>query len=178
MKQTEKIKQLITSSMLAALCCVATMIVQIPSPTQGYLHLGDAVVLLSGWLLGPLWGTLAAGLGSMLADIFSGYIIYAPATFLIKALVAAIGWLLFRILCKVMPRLTFLALVLSGILAEIFMVVGYFAFEALFIGYGWGAIAGVPLNMIQGTFGVIVGSALMHLLEKIHLRVHWEYHSK
>jgi len=58
------------------------------------------------------------------------------------------------------------------------MVVGYFAFEALFLDYGWGAIAKMSLNIIQGTFGVIVGTALMHLLEKIHLYVHWEYHSK
>ena len=178
MKQNTKLRYLVMSSMLAALCCVATLVVQIPTPTQGYLHLGDAVVLLSGWLLGPVWGAVAAGLGSMLADVFSGYILYAPATLVIKAAVAVIGWIFFRIFAKIMPKLTFVSLILSGILAEIVMIGGYFLFEALFVGYGWGALVGVPLNMLQGAFGVIVGAAMMNLLKKILFRVHWEYNIK
>ena len=43
----EKIKKLVTASLLAALTCVATMIIKIPSPMKGYLNLGDCVVLLS-----------------------------------------------------------------------------------------------------------------------------------
>ena len=70
--------------MLAALTCIATMIIKIPSPLKGYLNLGDCVVLLSGWLLSPLYGFLAAGLGSGLADLISGYGVYVPATFIIK----------------------------------------------------------------------------------------------
>ena len=67
-------KRIVTASMLAALVCVATMIIKIPSPLKGYINLGDCVVLLSGWLLSPLYGFLAAGIGSALADVFSGYI--------------------------------------------------------------------------------------------------------
>ena len=75
-----KTKKLVMAALLAALCCVATMIIKIPSPLKGYLNLGDCVVLLSGWLLSPVYGFLAAGVGSALADIFSGYVTYAPAT--------------------------------------------------------------------------------------------------
>lgn len=156
--------------MLAALACVATLVVQIPTPTQGYLHLGDAVVLLCGWLLGPVWGTLAAGIGSMLADVFSGYILYAPATFVIKAAVAALGWLLHRLLAKIMPKLPLISLFLSALCAEVIMVLGYFAFEATFVGYGWGAAAGIPANIVQAAFGVIVGTVLMHVMERIRIR--------
>ena len=49
----KKIRKLVLAALLAALVCVATMVVQIPSPMQGYVNLGDCVVLLSGWLLGP-----------------------------------------------------------------------------------------------------------------------------
>ena len=63
-------KKVVTASMLAALVCVATMIIKIPSPLKGYINLGDCIVLLSGWLLSPLYGFLAAGIGSALADIF------------------------------------------------------------------------------------------------------------
>ena len=58
-----KTKKLVISALLTALVCVATMIVKIPSPLKGYLNLGDCVVLVSGWLLSPVYGFLAAGLG-------------------------------------------------------------------------------------------------------------------
>ena len=54
-----KTKKIVITSMLAALCCVATMIIKIPSPLKGYLNLGDCVVLLSGWMLSPLYGFFA-----------------------------------------------------------------------------------------------------------------------
>lgn len=46
---------------MIALTCVLTMAVRIPSPTKGYLNLGDCAVLFSGWLLGPIYGTVAGG---------------------------------------------------------------------------------------------------------------------
>ena len=85
-------KKIVMASMLASLCCVATMIIKIPSPLKGYLNLGDCVVLLSGFMLSPLYGFFAAGIGSALADIFSGYVIYAPATFVIKGVMALIAY--------------------------------------------------------------------------------------
>ena len=73
----KKIRKLVLAALLAALVCVATMVVQIPSPMQGYVNLGDCFVLLSGWLLGPWYGFAAGGIGSMLADLFLGYAHYA-----------------------------------------------------------------------------------------------------
>lgn len=170
MKRVSKIKKLVVASMFAALCCVATMVVRIPTPTNGYLHLGDTVVLLCGWMLGPVWGTLAAGIGSMLADVFSGYILYAPATLLIKGAVAAVGWLLYVMISRLLRRYQIFVLMLSGLCAELLMVLGYFAFEAIFCGYGWGALAGIPANSIQAVFGIVVGAVLMHWMEKMHIR--------
>ena len=85
-----KTKKIITSALMAALVCVATMIIHIPSPLKGYINIGDCVVLLAGWMLSPCYGFLAAGLGSALADLFSGYVTYAPATFIIRAIVPLI----------------------------------------------------------------------------------------
>jgi uncharacterized membrane protein len=56
----KKIRKLVLAALLAALVCVATMVVQIPSPMQGYVNLGDCFVLLSGWLLGPWYGFAAS----------------------------------------------------------------------------------------------------------------------
>ena len=72
------IKKLVLAALMAALTYVATSIVQIPSPMQGYVNLGDCIVLLSGWILGPWWGAAAGGIGSMLVDLLGGYGHYAP----------------------------------------------------------------------------------------------------
>ena len=68
-------KKVVLAALMAALACVATMIIKIPSPLKGYLNLGDCVVLAAGWILSPAYAFLAAGIGSALADLFSGYVI-------------------------------------------------------------------------------------------------------
>lgn len=59
------IKKLVLAALMAALTYVATSIVQIPSPMQGYVNLGDCIVLLSGWILGPWWGAAASIPGNL-----------------------------------------------------------------------------------------------------------------
>ena len=92
----KKIRTMVTAAVLAALSCVATMVVQIPSPMNGYVNLGDCFVLLSGWLLGPWWGAAAGGIGSMLADLLLGYGHYAPGTLIIKGAMALVAALVFK----------------------------------------------------------------------------------
>ena len=82
-----KIKKIVLTALFAALTLVSTIIIRIPSST-GYIHMGDAMVLLSAYLLGPVNGAFAAGIGSALADITSGYTVFAVPTLIIKALVA------------------------------------------------------------------------------------------
>ena len=122
-----RIKNLVLSSLFASLCCITTMIIQIPAPT-GYVNLGDCAVLLSAWTLGPLWGGAAAGIGTMMADILNGWASYAPATFVIKFTMAVMASLTFhRIQNKWGP-------LISGIVAESIMVSGYFLYENYVLG--------------------------------------------
>lgn len=157
------IKKLVFAALFAALSCVATMVIRIPTPIGGYIHAGDAVVLLSAFLLGPWWGAAAAGLGSGLADLLAGYGQFVPGTFAIKFIVALLGGLLLN--CKFIRALPVRAIV-AGLVGEIFMVLGYLAYEALILGYGAAAVGGVPMNCIQGAFGVIAGAALFLALSK------------
>lgn len=53
MKQSNDLKAMVTTALLAAFTCIATMSIQIPTPTLGYVHPGDSLVLLCGILLGP-----------------------------------------------------------------------------------------------------------------------------
>ena len=154
-----KTQTLVLASMLAALTCAATMIIKIPSPLNGYINLGDCIVLLSGWLLGPVYGFWAAGIGSGLADVFSGYLVYAPATFVIKGFMAVAAYALWQ------HRRSTAALVIGSVVAELVMVVGYLAFESLLYGFV-PSLANVPANGVQGIAGILFGVVLMKALEK------------
>lgn len=159
-------RKIVVSSMLAALVCIATMIIKIPSPLKGYVNLGDCVVLLSGWILPPGYGFLAAGIGSALADILSGYTAYAPATFIIKGLMAIISCKGFSLLSKKIKNLS--SRILSGILAEITMILGYLLFESVLYGFV-PSLANIPANGVQGIAGIIIAIILINIFEKQNL---------
>ena len=158
-----KTKKLVLAALLAALACVATMLVKIPSPLKGYLNLGDCIVLVAGWMLSPAYGFLAAGLGSALADVFSGYAIYAPATFVIKGLMALIAFYTFKWLHGKLGELP--ARIVGGTLAEIAMVLGYLAFEGALYGFG-PSLVNVPANGVQGAAGLLIGLVLIKVLKQ------------
>ena len=160
----KKIRTMVMAAVLAALACVATMVVQIPSPMNGFVNLGDCFVLLSGWLLGPWWGAAAGGIGSMLADLLLGYGHYAPGTLVIKGLMALVGALVFKALGKKSA-----AALVSGVVSEVIMVVGYFGYAGLLLGKGIGAAASIPGNLVQGAVGLVAGFLLLQVARRIHL---------
>lgn len=157
------LKKLVMTALFAALACMATMAIRIPTPgTGGYIHPGDAVVILSGIILGPAYGFLAGGFGSCFADLLGGYALYVPVTFLIKGLVALVSGLLYTHMTKT-PKMRWAAVVLSGIADIILVAGGYFLCEALLYGSA-GALAGVPANLIQGTGGLVLSLVLYPVL--------------
>lgn len=163
MKMNTRTKKIVMAAMLAALACVATMIIKIPSPLKGYLNLGDCIVLVAGWMLSPMYGFLAAGLGSALADLFSGYVTYAPATFVIKGLMALIAFYGYKLLHNKIGNLP--SRIITGILAEIMMILGYFAFEGFLYGFV-PSLVNIPANGVQGIAGLIIGVILIKIFEK------------
>lgn len=170
----KQLRKLVLAALLAALTCVATMVIQVPVPLAGYLHFGDCFVLLSGWVLGPVWGAVAAGIGSALADILTGYAIYAPATLIIKAAVALVAALLFTLLKKRMKG-TLLPCLISSILAELIMVGGYFLYTWLIVGSTVAAVVvTLPADFIQASSGIVAGTVLMTLIRRMKLLERWQ----
>ena len=155
-----KLKPAVAASMLAAMTAIATMIIRIPTPgTNGYVNIGDAVVLLSAWILGNPYGALAASIGSALADLLSGYPVYAPGTAVIKFLMAFTAAAIISAASKKKsPGVP--ARLVSGIVAELIMVSGYFMYEAVILGYGIAASASVISNAVQGIVCVVLGNLL------------------
>lgn len=166
MKPNTRTLKIILTALMAALCCISTMIIQVPSPTGGYIHLGDGLVLLSGIILGPIYGGLAAGIGSMLADILSGYPHYAIATLIIKALAAVVGSSIYALLTSKKPGKS-ISIIIAGVFGGIIVTLGYFIFDSILLGSGFAAaVTGVPGNVVQNIFGIIVSTFLFPFLVK------------
>ena len=162
MKQ-RNIKRLVLAALFTALTVVATMVIRIPAPLVGYANLGDTMVLLSAWVLGPVWGMAAGGIGSMIADLL-GYPPYAVATLVIKALMALVAGGIFRAMGRKGHRLA--ARLVGALAAEILMVLGYFTFEGVFLGLGWSAALNIPVNLVQGVVCLVAAVALAQVLER------------
>ena len=162
--------QTVITALFAALICVATMLVQIPIPaTGGYANLGDGVILMCAYLMNPMFAVIAAGLGSMLADLLAGYVAYAFGTLIIKAGVALIATLIYnRFGRKAAPRKAFISMIIAAIAAEAFMILGYFLYEAVCLGVGTGAAGAIPGNIGQGIVGAIVACSITPMLSRSH----------
>ena len=149
------------TALMMACVCAATMIIKVPSPLKGYLNLGDCAVLMAGWILSPGYAFLAAGFGSALADLFSGYIIYAPATFVIKGLMALIVFAFYKLFSK---KGSLVSQILGGVIAEVVMVLGYYLFEGFLYGFV-PSLVNIPANCIQGAAGLIMGIILIRVYQ-------------
>ena len=160
MKHTKK---LVISALFAALAFVATRFFAFPLPLgYGYANLGDCFAFLAGFCLGGPWGAAAAGVGISLADILSPYIIYAPVTFVIKALIALCGALAVKFVKN--NKLDIAIIAAFSVLGEAIMVLGYLLFELAI--YGTSAILSVPGNLTQAGVGIVTSTLLAVIFAK------------
>ena len=136
---------------MAALVTVSTYMVQIPVPaTGGYINIGDAMVFTSALLFGPVVGGFAGGVGSALADLWGGYLVFVPITLVVKGLEGMVAGLIRN--GKSVSR-DVLAVFVGGTI----MVLGYFVAEAFLLGYGVAAaLVETPGNILQVTVGALV----------------------
>lgn len=172
----DKLKRNVLAALFGALTFVATAAITFPTPTLGYVHMGDTIVLLSGIFFGPVLGGLVAGIGSLLADLILGYTTSAIPTLIIKFVTAAIAGLFFKKKenAPFWKRLLFLSI------AEINMVFGYFLYHVLKLpilnaemnleGFKKGflyALTGIPFDAMQGLVGVVGAIVLLPLIRRL-----------
>jgi uncharacterized membrane protein len=98
MKKVFTTKKIVMAALLAALTVAGSAIrIKVPLDITGFsaFHLGNILCALSGILLGPWLGGLAAGLGSAIYDMFDPvYISECWLTFLMKgAYAVAVGFI-------------------------------------------------------------------------------------
>lgn len=158
----KSIKLLTLSGLFAAIIFVLTAYVHIPSH-NGYTHIGDAFIYLAATILPMPYAICASAIGAMFADVLSGYAIWAPATIIIKILVA----LLFtskneKIVCK--------RNILGIFFAAIITFVGYYLYEAIFISNFAVALLGLVGYLTQSVLSGIVFIISAKAFDKLNIR--------
>ncbi|RDY24601.1 ECF transporter S component [Romboutsia maritimum] len=158
-----KTKQTVLNGLMIALVCIATMVVQIPTPgTNGYVNVGDCVIFISSILFGPITGMLAGGLGSSLADILNGYSHWALFTLIIKGFEGYLVGIMIKNNSTIAKNL------LATTLGCIVMVLGYFIAGAILKGSFIISAASIPSNVIQGIISMVIAVPLASSLGKVN----------
>lgn len=149
----KKIKNMVYTSLLAALVCVATFSIKVPSVvTNGYVHLGDGFIFIAVILLGSKNGAWAGSIGAALADVLGGYSHYAIPTFIIKGIMALImGYVINK-----MPGDNKFKWIIGAVLGSIWQIIGYYVVGSVMVGSFISTIMDIPGNVIQSVAGIIV----------------------
>ena len=156
-----KSKTIVVYALMSALVMVATFAIRIPMPaTDGYLNIGDGIVLFTGIAFGPLAGFIAGGLGSALADLIGGYAHWMLPTFLIKGLEGALAGGIFLLLKKVRLQ-RFLSAGIASLPSVLVMIAGYFFAGWALKGSAAVSLTEVPFNAAQGGVGVCLAFLLL-----------------
>ncbi|MBN2899167.1 MAG: ECF transporter S component [Clostridia bacterium] len=160
-------RSIVAAGLMAALVTVGTMLIQIPVGISGYVHLGDSMVYFAGVIFGPVIGGLAAAIGSFLADMLSGYAVYAIPTFIIKGLDAVVIALVYKLLSGGSASSTrkITAYTIAFLCGTLLMASGYFLFETFMYGME-GAIVAVIPNLFQGAVGGVISIPFFLLFSK------------
>ena len=157
------------TGLFAALIMLLTL-VHIPmfgGAGGSYIHLGDAVIFAACIIIG--WRAIpAAAVGSALADLILGAVVYAVPTFIIKGIMAGIV-----VLLTLKNKKAWLQVVAFAA-ASIFMQGAYLLFEVLFATTLYGTAyafvaASFLFGWIQSAIGIPLGLWLSSVLKKIRI---------
>ena len=187
MRIAEKTNTIVMTAMMICLILLTTYIFKIPTPFQGYVHLGDAMIFLSVLILGKKNGAVAAAFGSALSDMMGGYTIYAPWTFVIKGLMAFVMGVFIEAMVRRdahrpeghhaakiagVPLIEIIGMFIAGLV----MVLGYGVADAVIAGNFMTGILSIPANCGQFIAGVIIASILAAALYKTPASRYFTYH--
>lgn len=126
------------TGLMAALVLVATMFfkVQIPvGPDKTMIGFANVFCILAGLLLGPVYGGLAAGIGSCIFDLIGGWADSAPTTLLFKFMMAFVCGLIAWGGDKTAQKLSRVVTgAVSGSLVYCVLYLGYSALKLILLG--------------------------------------------
>ena len=160
MRNKKQLLRVTYTAIFTAIILLATSIIKFSTGLgEGYIHLGDCFVYLSACVLPFPYCLFAGGFGGALADILSGYAIWAIPTMLIKMLNAVP----FAIICrkyksnKILSKQVVLMTVVSGIIT----ILGYFVAECILY-----SVASATLSLLGNTIQAVASGIIFVIIAK------------
>ena len=155
-------KLMCMSGILSAFVFVITAYLHIPT-YNGYVHCGDGIIFVAACILPMPYSIMIGALGAMLADLLTGFAIWAPGSMIIKSLLA----MLFT--CKSNKIITKRNLVML-LPAALISAGGYYLYETLITGNLVVALSGIPASLVQAVASSIVYVALGATMDKYNIK--------
>lgn len=160
-----KTKDLVISGLLIAIVCVSTFIgFNVTGTDGGYAHLGNVTLFMIAIVFGKRKGAIAGAFGMGLFDILSPYAIWAPFTFIIRAImgyiIGSFAW------AKGREGNSILWNFIGIFVSAIWMLIGYYFTEVILYGNWIKAFSSIPGNILQLVVGVTLGLPLAKLIKK------------
>jgi len=162
----------VITAIFTALVAVSTLLFQVYIPaTRGYFNIGESIIYVTALLFGPFVGAFAGGVGSMIADLASGYYQYAPWTLVNKGFEGFLAGYLFQKLLKYKEHWSMITLSMSLIVFAPLSYIGMTYFTGFAqIGDGFNLV-GVTIDIPPwfwigiGGISVIIIVALGHKVD-------------
>lgn len=89
-EKNDQLMKIAQAGLMAALCYIGYAVFPAISASGSKIHIGNAFVVLSAYLLGGVYGGLSGAVGLSIADIVGGYAASAPRTFITKLVIGLI----------------------------------------------------------------------------------------
>ena len=164
----ESIKKLTYGGLMTALVFVGTYLSRVPLASgQAYIHAGDSMIFIAAIFLGWRYGAFAAGVGSALADILLSYSVFAPYTFVIKAIMAIIVARSVASSAKSLNPKSIVGMILAGVWMVLAYQVPYYYLIKPDFNVNLLTIA--PFDALQAVTGIVVACAILAALRKTKL---------
>lgn len=161
---------LIISALLIALVFVATLFLNIKLPITangGLVHLGTGMLFIASILFGPKKGALAGAIGMGLFDLFSGWTLWAPITFVARGLQ---GYIVGKVAWMNDKNGSSTVLNLIGMIISIpFMIAVYYVGEGILYGNWIAPVASIPGDLVQNILGIIIAIPVCLVLKKVSI---------
>ena len=163
MQATNQLKYLTISAFFAAMIIISILIFRIPVGV-GIVHVGDAMIYLAACFLPKRYALVAVAIGGVTANLLGGFAIWAPATAVIKPLIAV--W--FTDKGPIFTRWHICALVIAGVVNAGL----YYVYQSLFISNNWyAALPGITANLfIQSGGSAVIFIILAMTFDRMNLK--------
>lgn len=150
--KSNKVRLMCITAVMTALTFVVTAYLHIPT-NNGYVHVGDGIIYLAACLLPTPYAVLVGAGGALLADVLTGYAIWAPGSVLIKAMTVPVFSAKDKKIITLRNSLALLP-------ATVICAGGYYLYEALIYGNFISPLAGISASLTQSvTSGILFVTA-------------------